>query len=81
MFPSHPPQCHGDRSSLNYFKDVTDTLSGNGSVKHMIMGPACTVATEPVAGLGNYMNMSQVSSPFRSFSDYLYSVHAGTVRT
>jgi gamma-aminobutyric acid type B receptor len=53
--------CSGSVSRMNFYKDISETLAGRGSVKHMILGPACTVATEPVAGLGKYLYMNQVS--------------------
>ena len=57
-----PSQC-GDASvsTITLHDSVVKTLRGEGPVHHMILGPACTVATEPVAEFsGRYINVNQV---------------------
>ena len=68
--PIHPPpppppmarQCNSDSvSAITLHDTVVKALRGDGPVHHMILGPACTVATEPVAEFsGKYINVNQV---------------------
>ena len=48
-------------SAITLHDTVVKALRGDGPVHHMILGPACTVATEPVAEFsGKYINVNQV---------------------
>ena len=48
--PSPLSQCNNASVSTVTLHDSTvKALRGDGPVHHMILGPACTVATEPVA--------------------------------
>ena len=61
--PSSPHgQCNSASvSAITLHDTVVKALRGDGPVHHMILGPACTVATEPVAEFsGRYINVNQV---------------------